>query len=383
MGKAVEITERRVAELAAENRIKDLWRSLHTKKDLLKLVNVALEGLYGMNARTATMRQLNLSTYSSLNPKRYRTFQIPKKGKGEFRTIDAPDLTLKQIQQGLNLVLQTVHTPHPAAMGFVPRRSVVTGAKVHLGQRFVYNIDLKDFFHTVTSGRLYKRLTSDPFSLDAEVAGLITDLCCFTGPDGRNVLPMGAPTSPAVTNIICERMDGKLSRLAKAYGLKYTRYADDITFSGMADVFAEDGRFIRSMRNIIENEEGFVINPEKTRLCHRGMRQEVTGITVNCRENVPRKYVKQLRTMIHNWEMDGRDRAQAVFESHYMEQDARHNPNVKHHIENVIAGKLLYLKMVKGETDPTYRALDRRFRALTETDGGGNTGVTGKTKSKI
>ncbi|MBP5516130.1 MAG: RNA-directed DNA polymerase [Bacteroidales bacterium] len=379
MKKVAEITDRRAEVKAAETRIHDLWSCLHTKRDLLRLVNVALEGLYGMDARTVTMRQLNLSAYSSLNAHRYRTFQIPKKRKGEFRTIDAPDPTLKYIQQGLNFVLQTVHTPHPAAMGFVPHRSTVTGAKVHLGQRFVYNIDLKDFFHTVTSGRLYKRLTLEPFCLDGEVAGLITDLCCYMGPDGRNVLPMGAPTSPAVTNIICERMDGKLSRLARVYGLKYSRYADDITFSGMADVFAEDGRFIMSMRNIIVNEEGFTINPEKTRLCHWGMRQEVTGITVNSRENVPRKYVKQLRTMIHNWEMDGHDKAQAVFEKYYMEQNYTHNPDVKHHIENVVAGKLLYLKMVKGETDPTYRALDRRFRALTET-GGRDTQGTGKNR---
>ena len=345
---------------AIETRIRDLWGCLHTKKDLLRLLNVALEGLCGENARMVTMEQLNMSAYSSLNPHRYRTFQIPKKKKGEFRTIDAPEPTLKYIQQGLNLVLQTVYTPHPAAMGFVPRRSVVTGAKVHLGQRFVYNIDLKDFFHSVSSGRLYKRLTSKPFCLNGEVAGLITDLCCYTGPDGRSVLPMGGPTSPMVTNIICERMDGKLSRLAKAYGLKYSRYADDITFSGMTNLFADEGRFCRSVRNIIENEEGFAINPDKTRLCHRGMRQEVTGITVNVKENVSRKYVKQLRTMIHNWEMDGYDKAQERFISTLKASNSLASSS----LSNVVAGKLLYLKMVKGETDSTYKALDHRYKIL-------------------
>lgn len=360
------LPEKRAVETAFTNRIGDLWRCLKNKKDLLRLINVALEGLYGENAVTVTRTQLNLAAYPSLNQERYRTFQIPKKKKGEFRTIDAPEPTLKYIQQGLNLVLQTVHTPHPAAMGFVPHRSVVTGAKMHLGQRLVYNIDLKDFFYSITSGRLYKRLTAKPFSLNKEVASLITDLCCYTNGEGKSVLPMGAPTSPTVTNIICERMDRKLSNLAKAYGLKYSRYADDITFSGMGNVFMEGSRFIASMRNIIEFEEGFTINSNKTRLCHQGMRQEVTGITVNGKENVPRRYVKQLRTMLHNWEMDGRDRAQATFERHYnpkYRQPSGGSPSI-HHIENIIVGKLLYLKMIKGETDNTYRSLDRRFRAL-------------------
>lgn len=358
---------KRAVETAFTTRIGDLWRCLKNKKDLLKLINVALEGLYGEMAASVTMTQFNWAAYSSLNPERYRTFQIPKKIRGEFRTIDAPESTLKYLQQGLNLVLQTVYPPHPAAMGFVPHRSVVTGAKMHLGQRLVYNIDLKDFFHSITSGRLYKRLSAKPFSLNKEVASLITDLCCYTDSEGRSLLPMGAPTSPTVTNIICERMDRKLSHLAKAYGLKYSRYADDITFSGMGNVFMEGSRFIASMRNIIEHEEGFTINSDKTRLCHQGMRQEVTGITVNGKGNVSRRYVKQLRTMLHNWEMDGHNSAQATFERHYEPKNTRPSggsPPI-YHIENVIAGKLLYLKMVKGETDSTYRSLDRRFRALT------------------
>lgn len=366
MNSTAIIYEGKAVDSAVTTRIGDLWGCLHSKNDLLKLVNVALEGLYGERACSVSMAQLNRAAYSSLNPDRYCSFRIPKKRKGEFRTIDAPEPGLKYIQQGLNLVLQTVYTPHPAAMGFVPRRSVATGAKVHVGQRLVYNIDLKDFFHSISSGRLYKRLTAKPFCLDGSMASIITDICCYTDEEGRGVLPMGAPTSPTVTNIICARMDAKLTALARAYGLKYTRYADDITFSGMANVFAEEGRFVRSMRNIIEGEEGFVINADKTRLCHRGMRQEVTGVTVNEKENVSRKYVKQLRTMLHNWEMDGHEKAQAVFERHYVPKYM--NPSTKgpvvHHIENVIAGKLLYLKMVKGERDGTWRGLERRFEEL-------------------
>lgn len=345
------------------NRMRDIWHTMQSKDDLLHLLNVALEGLYSKNAITLKKEDLNKYAYSSVTPKRYNTFKIPKKKKDEFRTIDAPVRMLKYIQRGLNFALQCVFTPHEAAMGFVPHRSVVTGAKVHTGQRLVYNIDLKDFFPSITSGRVYHRLMARPFSLNEELASMVSDLCCYTDADGRHVLPQGAPTSPTITNIICERMDRKLTRLATSYGLKYTRYADDITFSGMANVFDEGSHFCQSLRHIIEEEEHFTINPDKTRLCHRGMRQEVTGLTVNRQENVSRHYIKQLRTLLHNWEMDGHNRAQEVFAAHYAETNTKRVRGT-HHIENVIAGKLMYLKMVKGETDETYKALSARFKRL-------------------
>jgi hypothetical protein len=346
-------------------RVRDLWGCMNTKKDLLHLLNVTLAGIYGEHSTMITMKQLTRFAFSSNESKRYTTFQIPKKRKGEFRTIDAPVPMLKYIQRGLNFILQSVYTPHTAAMGFVQHRSVVDNAKVHTGQRLVYNIDLKDFFPSITAGRLYHRLMSKPFTLNEEVASVITDLCCYTNAEGRHVLPQGAPTSPTITNIICERLDIKLSRLAKAYGLKYTRYADDISFSGMANVFSNEGKFCQSMRHIIEEEEHFTINNDKTRLCHRGMRQEVTGLTVNQQENVSRKYIKQLRTLIHNWEMNGYEKAQEVFVKHYAETNTRNVMSKGiHHIENIIAGKLMFLKMVKGGTDNTYKNLNERFQVL-------------------
>lgn len=346
-------------------RVQDLWGSLKTKNDLLYLLNVVYGELYGERSTMLTIGQLNHYAYSAIESKRYTTFQIPKKKKGEYRTIDAPVQKLKYIQRGLNVVLQCAYTPHAAAMGFVPHRSVVDNAKIHTGQRVVYNIDLKDFFPSITAGRVYRRLLEKPFSLNEELASFITDICSYTNAEGRHILPQGAPTSPTLTNIICERMDRKLTRLAKAYSLKYTRYADDITFSGMTNVFQEGGRFCQSLRHIIEEEEHFTINNDKIRLCHQGMRQEVTGLTVNHRENVSRKYIKQLRTLIHNWEMNGYKKAQEIFIKHYAETDIKHvKGKGEHHIENIIAGKLMYLKMVKGDTDNTYRRLFSRFMVL-------------------
>lgn len=346
--------------------IERIWYSMETKQDLLKLMNLANQGLYGDKAKPYSLRQLNYHAHSKFNSKRYISFKIPKKKKGEYRTIDAPNPTLKGMQRALNYALQLVYTPSPVVMGFTPGRSIVTGAQMHVGQKFVYNIDLKNFFPSITSGRVYARMLSRPFACNKEVASLIADLCCYErGYDKVKVLPQGAPTSPTFTNIICDRLDVKLSHLAKAYGLRYTRYADDITFSGMTNMFAEDGKFCRALHHIIEEEENFEINKDKTRLCHRGIRQEVTGITVNDKPNVTQEYVKQLRSMLHNWEAKGYDEAQSIFIDIYNRTNTKHHTSKGvHHIENIIAGKLLYLKMVKGEKDATYKALYGRFDRL-------------------
>ena len=100
-------------------RLRDLWRCLENKWDLLNLINIALEGLYGDMAQTVSMKQLLNMVYTADGEHRYTSFQIPKKKKGEFRTIDAPVSLLKNIQRALNSVLQAVYTPHTAAMGFV------------------------------------------------------------------------------------------------------------------------------------------------------------------------------------------------------------------------------------------------------------------------
>ena len=198
----------------ADKKLIDLWNDLKDKEDLLNLLNAAAKVCFGDDARPYTAKQLNYNAYSSNNQKRYVTFQIPKKKPGEFRTIDAPNPTLKTIQQCLNHVFQLLYTPNKAAVGFTRGRSVVSGATVHLRQKYVYNIDLKDFFPSITSGRLFKRLQSKPFGLTADVASLVTDLCC-----DKRVLPQGAPTSPTITNFICERLDRKLLKLATAYNL--------------------------------------------------------------------------------------------------------------------------------------------------------------------
>jgi hypothetical protein len=331
----------------------------HTEVDakewLLDKLNEVKKILYGEKCYPFTMKHLNYHAYSKNNPKRYFLFQIKKKKAGEFRNISAPNPGLKCIQRCINVLLLEHFTPHPSATGFVCEKSIVDNARVHLGQSFIYNIDLKDFFPSIKAGRVFVRLQTPPFLFDKQTASLITDLCCHNG-----ALPQGAPTSPTLTNIICERLDWRLSKLAQRYGLHYSRYADDITFSGMINVFHDDGHFIGELRHYI-SKEGFVINDDKTRLRSLYQRQEVTGLTINKKPNVTQKYVKQIRAMLNNWEKGGYDYAQTKFLELYHPQ--KHVQN-RHYIENVISGKLDYLKMVKGATDSTYLSLTNRFQVL-------------------
>ena len=330
-------------------------KTTEVKTELLKELNEINKALYGEKSFLFTMKQLNYHAYSKNNPHRYVQFQIPKKKQGKFRTITAPCRGLKYIQRCLNAMLLDKFTPHPSAKGFVPGKSIVDNAKVHLGQNYIYNIDLKDFFPSIKAARIFARLQLHPFSFDRETSSLITDLCCHEG-----VLPQGAPTSPTITNIICERLDWRLSKLAQRYNMRYSRYADDITFSSMGNLFHEDGDFVKELHRFIEME-GFTINTEKTRLNSKYQRQEVTGLIINEKPNVTQKYVKQIRTMLNNWEKSGYEYAQSKFLEHYHPtKKTKGEP----HIENIISGKLDYLKMVKGEKDSTYLKLKNRFEKL-------------------
>lgn len=208
------------------------------------------------------------------------------------------------------------------------------------------------------------------------LANILASLCCTemdverkdkaTGEwilEKRNVLPQGAPTSPILTNVICQRLDYLLSAVAKRFGLKYSRYADDMTFSSMHNVYQKDSEFIKELHRIIA-EQGFHIKENKTRLQKEGYSQEVTGLLVNENVNVQKRYIKQLRMWLYYWESYGYERAYNFFLQQYVSdkgQDVKGKPDMA----NVIDGKLNYLKMVKGVENDLYMKLRERFDRLT------------------
>lgn len=271
---------------------------------------------------------------------KYHTFEIPKKS-GGVRHIIAPTGNLMTIQRILAVMLTIGYGSEGPAHGFVMGRSVVTNAENHLHRNYVLNLDLKDFFPSVTASRVAAGLKRQGIS--ERVAWFITRLCTRTVLDDdipEEVLPQGAPTSPILSNIACDMMDLRLEGLADRFGLHYTRYADDITFSSHHSVYAKDSIFWKELEDII-SANGFRINPAKTRLQKKGSRQEVTGLTVGDKVNVSRKWLKNLRAQIFQMEMHGASKLEF----------------------RRVMGKIAFLSMVRDNDDLCQRMRERAIWA--------------------
>ena len=338
---------------------------LQTKEDLLCLLNQLKEEDLGHDKYAFTLCQLNYYCNPNNTRRRYTSFEIRKKS-GGVRQIDAPRRGLKNILYYLNKIFQSIYTPSLAATGFVQGKSVVDNAQCHIGKNYVFNIDLKDFFPSITQPRVWKRLQLKPLNISQPIANVMAGLCCMKRKEQDGtvsyILPQGAPTSPVITNMICDKLDRRLSGLVARFNLTYTRYADDITFSSNHYVYAEDGDFRKELERII-TDQGFSINEKKTRLQKKGSHQEVTGLIVNEKANVARKYVMELRSILYIWEKYGYMVAEAKFRSCY-KLEKGHVKKGNPCLENVISGKLQYLKMVKGESSSIYISLQNRFDTL-------------------
>ena len=245
----------------------------------------------------------------------YQRFFIPKKTGGD-RLISAPLPRLKEAQRWvLDAVLDRLPV-HPAAHGFVPGRSICTNARPHVGQGVVVNVDLKDFFPSVSWVRVRGLLRKLGYSRQA--ATILALLCTERDVDeveldgttwyvacSERVLPQGSPASPGLTNALCRRLDARLAGLAKKHGFTYTRYADDLTFSH-PDPKAKVGTLLAAVRRIVADED-FAVHPDKTRVMRNGRRQEVTGLVVNDKLGIERRTLRRFRALLFQIERDGPD----------------------------------------------------------------------------
>ena len=358
-----------------KNEIKYRLKNVKNLEDFAKLLNDVKIDEFKTAKYKITEKQLLHFCNPKTVPNRYKAFYIKKKS-GGLREINAPCYQLGTILYILNIVFKAVYTPSESAMGFTEERSVVTNATFHIGHHYVFNIDLENFFPSIPQARVWKRIQHPPFNFPKEVANVVAGLCCHTNADKtKNVLPQGAATSPLLTNAICDTLDRRMRGVAKRFGLHYSRYADDMTFSSMRNVFEEGSDFRLEIKRIIE-DQGFKMNDKKTHLQRDNERQEVTGLTVNQRVNVSRKYVHDIRWILHCWEKDGYGKAYALFYDYY-KRTKGYIKKGEPVMENVIGGKLNYMRMVKGENNTTYRKLLERFLKLqglvyvdTETDKG-------------
>ena len=284
----------------------------------------------------------------------YQRFSIPRRNGGK-RQIDVPTRTLKYIQRVIHESLTMIYGPHPAVHGFVPGRSVITNAQGHLGRRYVLNVDLVDFFPSVTRKRIYGRLTSPPYSFHANVANVIASLCT----NAYSRLPQGSPSSPMIANMVAAQLDTDLADLCGPLGCWYTRYADDITIStsrskmspklarypnarGTGQVIIGD-----TLTGIIENH-GFRINDRKSRLQSYWTRQMCAGLVVNGnRPSPPRKYMRRLRSLIDHWERKGWEDAAQILHL------GENRPLISGRQELIdhVVGRINYVRMVRGHDD--------------------------------
>ena len=280
-----------------------------------------------LEEREGRLRELTLEISSH-----YRRYPIPKK-RGRVRWIEAPKPELKEAQSELLTSILYQLPVHDCAHGFVPHRSIITHAQNHVGKRWVITLDLADFFTSTHRGLINRYVMPLLTSHHTQArCDLMIELCLL-----KDRLPQGAPTSPQLSNLVFKPFDTKLARWAHEHRLTYSRYADDLSFSG-AEVPQE---FYRQIHSCIHP---YRLNPRKTRVLGRGSRQVVTGLVVNERVNLPRPQRRKLRALAHRLATSGLD---AVLQANTWTQDE-------------LSGHLAWLAQVNPQ------AYDKLFKDLTQ-----------------
>lgn len=230
---------------------------------------------------------LELESLLDSTEEQYHVFTIPKR-RGGSRRISAPSSLLLRCQRRIAARILDKVSPHPAAYGFVHGRGILENASAHLGQAHVLKLDLVNYFGSIPETRIVNLFASLGFG--ADVAGDLSRLSCSHG-----ALPQGAASSPALSNLVAVGLDEKLENLARKKELRFTRYADDLTFSG-SNI---QPPLIKSIEAIVQ-DEGFQLNAKKSRLIRARGRRIVTGISVATdRPRVPRELKRRLRQEVH------------------------------------------------------------------------------------
>jgi len=272
-------------------------------EDLAALMNVSV----GRLRYLAYNRIVSKTTH-------YKRFYIPKKTGGK-RLISTPMPRLKAAQYWiLENILNNIPV-RDAAHGFVKERSILSNALPHVKAEVVVNIDMKDFFPSITYPRVKGVFQS--FGYSEQIATILALICTEAECDQieldgqtyyaagmERFLPQGAPSSPAITNIICRKLDARLQGIAAKLNFNYTRYADDLTFSASGQAVENLKTLMGLIKKIVKDEK-LTIHPDKVRVLRKGARKEVTGIVVNDRPSVNAKELDRFRALIFQIEKDG------------------------------------------------------------------------------
>jgi len=325
--------------------------AIETSGDLAAWLSLApgeLDWFADLKALTIRQQVARLGHYH------YRTVE---KSSGTVRLIEEPKPRLKAIQRGILTEILDRIPPHAAAHGFRRGHSIRSFAAPHIGRRVVLRMDLRDFFPSISGPRIqaFFRTAGYPEPVADLLGGLCTNIAprnvCGAAGDvyARPHLPQGAPTSPAVANLIAYRVDCRLSSLAESAGAGYTRYADDLAFSGGAEFSRSVERFSLHAAAIL-HDEGFAVHHRKTRIMRQSMRQHLAGLVANQRLNIRRADYDRLKAMLMNCVRHGLESQNREGRSHF-----------RAHLE----GKVAFVESIHPERGARLRELLQRIK---ETD---------------
>lgn len=219
----------------------------------------------------------------------YRSYTIKKRNGNGERLIEAPYPSLKSVQRWiLDNILAPTAIIHPSSVGFIRGKTITDNARPHLRSEVLLKLDIKDFFHSVTEASVRRYFNA--LGYDGSLSGTLAYLCCK-----GDRLPQGAPTSPMLSNAIYRKMDFSLDRLSCQEGLCYTRYADDLTFSGSGIPIS----IIKAVTTIVK-DSNLRINKEKTRRSGKGARKIITGVSISSGKlTIPREVKRRIRQEVH------------------------------------------------------------------------------------
>ncbi|SDH66826.1 reverse transcriptase family protein [Chitinophaga filiformis] len=318
-----------------------------------KLYNQGLPVIYSIHHLCLLMGDLDKKVPKIITSRNsnYATFKIKKRSGGK-REISAPFVPLRNIQQWIYQNILSKVPIHPSAYGFVKHKSIMDNAKVHVNQDFILNIDLLDFFTSIPEKRVYgifKSLGYHPNlavylakactknlvkEIDIEVLDWLNQAPFH---QNNSVLPQGAPTSPQLSNLVCRRLDKRLNNYAVKNGCKYSRYADDITFSGSEVNNIKLGVIFR-----IINDEQFNVNLDKVKFFHKSSnRKIITGLIVSDKIRIPKKFKREIARHLHFTTMNGT-------QNHIQHLRQYHNFD-KVNYRDWLYGKICYIKMIEPD----------------------------------
>jgi len=293
-----------------------------------------------------------------LNNPSYKHFTIQKK-RGGARQIFAPERSLKVVQKRLNYFLQAYYLwlkPHHVH-GFVINPhylgtycNIVENAKVHVNKNYVLNIDLKDFFPSITATQVKEIFSSHFFNFSEQISTALTLLTTYKGK-----LPIGSPTSPVISNFICHKLDHDLINFSAENHLTFTRYADDLTFSSNFKISQDTTLDIINLikKNFFEKKK------KKIHLKTINRKQTVTGLTVNQKVNVDRKLLKKIRAMLHDLSKNGLEK---TAQRHFKVAKIDKRYTLK--FINRLDGYINFVGQVRGKDDPLVLKFKEEFKMI-------------------